>query len=57
MNAPKTFSDVIENLRRFADRWESGHASPQEIYDALVCLEGARKVINEFRAAQALTSE
>lgn len=47
MNAPVPFSEVIGCLQDVAARFDRGEATRQELQDALVQLEGAKRVVGE----------
>jgi hypothetical protein len=47
MNAPVPFSEVIGCLHEVAARFDRGEATRQELQDALVQLEGAKRVVSE----------
>jgi hypothetical protein len=47
MNAPVPFSEVIGRLQDIAARFDRGEATRQELQDALMQLEGARRVVGE----------
>lgn len=44
------FSAAIERLRDFADRWEFGSVSPQEIRDAHTQLTGLQRQMADHNA-------
>jgi hypothetical protein len=47
MNAPVPFSEVIGRLQDIAARFDRGEATRQELQDALMQLEGARRVVGD----------
>jgi hypothetical protein len=47
MNTPIPFSEVIGRLQDVAARYDRGEATKQDLQDALVQLEGARRVVGE----------
>jgi hypothetical protein len=50
MNPPIPFSEVIGRLQDVAARFDRGEATQQELQDALMQLEGARRVVGEAAA-------
>jgi hypothetical protein len=47
MNAPIPFAEVIGRLQDVAARFDRGEATKQELQDALMQLEGARRFVGE----------
>lgn len=47
MNMPIPFSEVIGRLQDIAARFDRGEATRQELQDALMQLEGAKRVVGE----------
>lgn len=47
MNALVPFSEVIGRLHEIAARFDRGEATRQELQDALMQLEGAKRVVGE----------
>jgi hypothetical protein len=47
MNPPIPFSEVIGRLQDVAARFDRGEATQQELQDALMQLEGARRFVGE----------
>ncbi|WP_168709668.1 hypothetical protein [Rhodanobacter lindaniclasticus] len=47
MNMPIPFSEVIGRLQDVAARFDRGEATRQELQDALMQLEGAKRVVSE----------
>ncbi|HXE07101.1 MAG TPA: hypothetical protein VN612_04340 [Acidobacteriaceae bacterium] len=46
-SGPSSFADVIGCLRNVAERFDRGEATRQELQDALMQLEGAKRVVGE----------
>lgn len=47
MNGPVPFSEVIGRLQTVAERFDRGEATRQELQDALMQLEGAKRFVGE----------
>lgn len=47
MNMPIPFAQVIGRLQEVAERFDRGEATRQELQDALVQLEGAKRVVGD----------
>ena len=53
MTGPVPFAEVIGRLQTVAERFDRGEATRQELQDALMQLEGARRVVGEALVVRA----